>query len=909
MPNDRCEKWAVQPGALAQTDAPGSEHSTEVPLRTVAAVLCGLAAAWIAAGSTGLLGHPLRRLLVLVALLAALLVHGPRRLRGVPLLSLAAALGLSAWMVSSPLPPVNIGAAIILLAYLAVGSAGQTRSVLLVSSVAAAVLMFYRAVVTSIPSLWLAADSVAGALGGLAGLITRHRLHVGATFAGLDFLVLTGTLGGLWLAHTPRPRRTRALYAFLAILGVHLCYLAILSYVPSLLAVLPKPGTGEQRWWMAVVHKAVPWNVPVLACGMHLVVIAALLRWSVWIEAAEPAGLPKPRTLFRRYALPAAVLLLAGVLPVVTSLYPGKPNLQGKKIVMYEKGFLNWLKPEHGSYGRLSGGMYGMLPIFLEALGAKPLISSNLSDEDLRGADLLALIFPNEPWADGQLERIWAYVRGGGSLLVLGEHTTREGDGKNRFNEVLGPTDIEVAFDSATFAVGGWLQSYEAITHPATVGVPDDRNQFGVVIGASLETRWPARPVLMGRWGWADLGDDAASQRAMMGNDRLDPGEKLGDLVLAAEQRLGRGRVLVFGDTSGFTNGINVGSHVFTSRVFAYLAGHSPWTHPWWRELAGVLLGAVLVGLATRRTTAFLAPVAVLVFAGALTVCTSITSRAADVLPDGRHRTPGNLAYIDASHLEAYSGESWRPEAIGGLALTLMRDGYVTLSLREVSARRLEGAALLVSIAPSREFSQSELVVVRDFIARGGIFIIMAGYDSPSASHALLSEFGFAIGTSDAGAGEPEPMGHFKSPYLKSEDRQVYVRFHAGWPVTCKDPQAQVIAYGRDNVPIILVRRVDAGKVAVIGDACFASDQNLESEDGQPVEGLRENADFWRWFIGHLRGGPPWLPPPLRSAEEAQTTPQERMEWKGSLSPLLQSAPQTPSEGVIPSQPAQEVNP
>jgi hypothetical protein len=908
MHDNRFEKLAGPSGAPAQADTPGHESVTEAPPAVVAAVLCGVAAAWIAAGSVGLLGHPLRRLLVLVALLAALLVHRPQRLRAGSLLGLAVAVALAAWMIGSPLPPVNVGAAVVILGYLALASAGPAQSALLISSVGVAVLMFYRAAVTAIPSLWLAADSAGRVLGGLAGLITGQRLHVGATFAGLDFLVLTGTLAGLWLARTPAPRRTRALYALVAILGVHICYLAILSYVPSLLAPLPRPGMGEQRWWMGAVHKTVPWNVPVLAWGLHLIVIGAMLRWSTWRAAVEPAGSTPRPLLSWRYALPVAALLVAGAVPVVTSLYPARPNLRGKKIVINEKGFLNWNKPEHGSYGKYSGGMYGMLPIFLESLGAKPLISADLSDEDLRGADMLALIFPNEPWTKGQLDRIWAYVRGGGSLLVLGEHTHQEEDGKSRFNEALGPTDIQVAFDSATFAVGGWLQSYEAITHPTTAGVPDDRNQYGVVIGASLEARWPARPVLMGRWGWSDVGDVAkGGQSAMMGNGLVDPGEKLGDLVLAAEQRLGRGRVLAFGDTSGFTNGINVGSHIFTSRVFAYLAGKSPWAHPWWRELAGVLLAAVLVTLATRREAALVVPVAVLVFAVALTVCANVTARAGEVLPDGRHRAPNNLAYIDASHLESYSGESWRPEALGGFSLTLMRDGYLTLSLREVSARRLQRAGLLVSIAPSRPFSARELAVVRDFVAQGGIFIITAGYDSPSASHALLSEFGFAIGAKSR-VGEPEPMGHFKSPYLRSSDQQVYVRFHAGWPVMCKDDQAQVISYGREDMPIILVRQMGAGKVVAIGDACFASDQNLESEDGQPVEGLRENADFWRWFISHLRGGPPWLPAAVRGPDPTETL-LAQMDWKAWLSPAFQSVPLIPSEGGVPGQPAQEVQP
>ena len=163
--------------------------------------------------------------------------------------------------------------------------------------------------------------------------------------------------------------------------------------------------------------------------------------------------------------------------------------------------------------------MYGMLPVYLENLGAKSVISKDLSEEDLREADAVILIFPDQPWTEGQLDRIWDFVRRGGSLLVLGEHTTRDRDGSSRFNDVLGPTAMRVAFDCATFAVGGWLQSYEAMIHPTTAGIPDDRNQLGVVIGASVRSGWRARPMAVGRWGWSDLGDEGSS-RAMIGNER-----------------------------------------------------------------------------------------------------------------------------------------------------------------------------------------------------------------------------------------------------------------------------------------------------------------------------------------------------------------------------------------------------
>jgi hypothetical protein len=491
------------------------------------------------------------------------------------------------------------------------------------------------------------------------------------------------------------------------------------------------------------------------------------------------------------------------------------------------------------------------------------------------------LIFPDDPWAEGQLERIWAFVRGGGSLLVLGEHTTRERDGTSRFNEALEPTEMRVAFDSATFAVGGWLQSYETIIHPATAGIPDDLNQLGVVIGASIEAGWRARPIIVGRWGWSDIGDEGSSSRAMMGNDLYDPGERLGDILLAAEQPLGKGNIVAFGDTSSLTNGINVGSHVFTSRLFTCLAGDSARAFARWRMALSLLLAVAIVVLLIRYLSLQAITIVAVGLAASFAVSVAITSRTWSVLPDGRRHSPNNLAYIDASHVEANSGESWRGDGVGGLVLTLMRNGYITLSLPRLDSESLARAGLLISIAPRRAFSHAERAAVGEFVKQGGSLVIMAGYDDAGPSSSLLSEFGFAVGADKNDTREPVPMGHFKSPYLRSQSRQgtlpgeqrVYVRFHAAWPITCNDPAAQVIAYGKDNLPVIILRRVGAGKVVVIGDTDFATNNNLEIEDGQAFEGLRENADFWRWFITILRDEPAWIPPALQEAGQGQDAP------------------------------------
>ena len=93
-----------------------------------------------------------------------------------------------------------------------------------------------------------------------------------------------------------------------------------------------------------------------------------------------------------------------------------------------------------------------------------------------------------------------------GPKLEPGDEWVGEEEG-NRVNDLVEHFDMQIAFDSAEFAVGGWLQSYATISHPTTTGLRDERNTFGAVVGAIVEAPWPARPMIMGRYGIGDLGD------------------------------------------------------------------------------------------------------------------------------------------------------------------------------------------------------------------------------------------------------------------------------------------------------------------------------------------------------------------------------------------------------------------
>ena len=467
-------------------------------------VVLALAAAWLAAGSVGLMAHPLRRILTGLLVLAGIMVARP------PGAAVAAGRALFWWgllaafaLLAAPQPVVNVLAPAVVLAALAATRPGEQRAVWATGAQAVLLYAVYQFWVTLVPWGWMAADRVARWLGWAVSWVSPWPLEVGRTYAGLDFLVLTLAFG-LLLGRSagargcPSPRWGAKV---LSVGLVHLAYLFLVASFPRWREWLPVLETPRRVPGLPPVTRPlaemVLWQLPWLGLILH----APLLAWWAWragragtsVAGAVPADAPHPvaqQAPLGRWAW--LVLALAAAVPVVMLLNPRPLSLQGRKIVVYEKGFLNWLKPRHGEYGRLSVGMYGMWPAFCASYGAQCVISPDLAESDLAGADLLVLIFPNRPWEPGQLERIQRFVTGGGSLLVLGEHTVREKDGGSRFNEVLGPTAMQVAFDSAMFAVGGWLHSYQALAHPAALGIRDDRNQFGVVIGASVEAEWPA---------------------------------------------------------------------------------------------------------------------------------------------------------------------------------------------------------------------------------------------------------------------------------------------------------------------------------------------------------------------------------------------------------------------------------
>ncbi len=852
-----------------------SEKSTAVPARTIVVMVAVLAGGWIAAGSTGLLGDPLRHVLTWVALVVAIVAGWPPRDESLGgWLTLAAAIAAAVLMIASAVPAAGVLAVALVAAVLVRSQYSLRGRVILLTALAVAVLGTFRIAYSSIPAVWLAANSVGRVLGWLAGWIAGEPLQLGATFGGVDFLVLMAAMYAGWLICTSPPRLARAIYAAAAIFIGHMIYLVVLAFSPELLAALPevvKPEITDDNYmgvwtWGNAVRTLLPWNLPVLAAIIQTTIAVTMFRWAAWLPVAEPVTKHETDEEKEETGLSLAIdavlkfgpVLLAVAIAVLTGLSLGKSDLKDKTIMAYEKGRLDWLKPEHDSP---SAGSYGMLPLLVESLGGRLVRSEDLSEQDLAGADVLLLLHPDRPWPADRLDRIWEFVRRGGSLLLAAEPRIHEGDSQSTFNEVLEPTAMRVRYDTTIPATDNWEHYCETLAHPATAGLSDRRNSFGPLLGSSIHTRWPAWPVLTGRFGYSDPGSDAVTTGAF----QYDPGEKLGDLVLAAEQRLGRGRIVVLGDAASLHNEVGANSYPFTGRLLGYLAHRTGSPQAWWRQLLALLAMVGLIGLLSWRATAPQVAVTAAVLAVSLWCCLASSHWASRVLPDGRNRSPNNLAYIDASHLEAYSSDTWDDFGLGGFARVLMRNGYLPLMLPELTRERLERAGLLVSIGPARPFSRGELDTVRSFVHSGGTLICMVGAEHAAASRDVLAEFDFHVPPSPVpsvqNVREPEPMGFVRSPYLDTGEYKTYVQLYAAWPV---ERTGTVLLRGFDDVPVVVSRSVGRGTVAVIGDTYLSTNRNLESTEGEVIE----NVQFWRWLLSRVTDREEWIPPDPKPNDE-----------------------------------------
>lgn len=645
-----------------------------------------------------------------------------------------------------------------------------------------------------LPQGWYAAAAVARVIATACSFVSARDLALGPTCLGLPVLAAAVSfhLSALYLSSKRSVTRLAA--------ALLLCAGGVAAGVHA------DPVIGY------IVQKA--------RLGVHLhqvhtqcITLALLSLTAVLYRRSAFRTLPLSGGWVRGACAGFVVVLWAGALFTVNVAPVQDAAPVPVRVSLYRHGALDWNVPRFGTYGQRSGGMFGLLPRYLNQSGFRTRTIETISPAVLAETDVLVMINLNQHLNKAELFSVWEFVRHGGGLLLLGDHTDIAGSMK-QFNRVLARVPLSFRFDSAMPARYTWDTLLATRPHPAVAGFDATLGRSWWV-GASLDCRYPARPLVVGKYCYSDPGDHENVKHAYLGNRRYEYGEPRGDLVLAAAVPWGRGEIIACGDTSAFHNTVLMTTHAFVRHCLQYLSGGTrrgffETDRAWPAAGAAALLvaGAAVCG----------AP-AVLPL-GAAAVLAAVLIVPGQAVP-GPAVIPASLptALIDRSHHNRFDLMSWQDDSIGGLKNNLHRNGLWPFLLHDLDDPALAAARALIIIAPARHYNAGDIAAVRTFAEAGGAVLICAGYEESGPVRDLLDDFGCAI--------ENVPLGRATAkPVIDGKARTVM--FHEAWPVAHQGGLSAAVPATSMGYGVVVQRKIGNGSVTVIGDSSFLLNENLE---------------------------------------------------------------------------------
>jgi hypothetical protein len=542
----------------------------------------------------------------------------------------------------------------------------------------------------------------------------------------------------------------------------------------------------------------------------------------------------KKRTI-RGAAMAAGLLAELAFLLLVAPPAVLHPRGSGE-VLFYDRGVVSFTKPEYSGYGSASAGMYGTFVDFVSLLGFKARVIHDIPDS-LDGVYALVLTNLDHEMPPGVRERIWDFVAQGGNLFFLGDHTFIK-NGTNSLNTFLEPSSIRFRNDSAKNLVPGWFEAYDIrLSQPFPALDNDAHNSLGLLVGASLEITPPAEPLILGRYGFADLGTDTADDsKGHLGDYRFTRNERLGDLVLVAAQRYGRGRLIVFGDTTSFFNGNTSSTYRFIQAVFTSFRAHPLGGSA--RPGLVLPLAALCLGIGLVVLHRFERAAAVPCALGLVLVYALIWQAGLRLQPFDPAAARTRLALVDTAHNPCVSRHGGMEDSLNGLKVNLMRHGLLPLTVDIWDPALLRSSNCLFVVAPQRRFSATEIAEVQSFVSDGGSVVLACGHENGAGSAALLAAFGLEVTN--------EPVGRtFEGQAFGSP-----VSLYSSWAVAVRSPAAEVLTEAGGK-PLIVAVPWGKGRFVLVSDSGFFLNRNLESDGKYDMN----NILFLRHLLDYLKAG------------------------------------------------------
>ena len=531
-----------------------------------------------------------------------------------------------------------------------------------------------------------------------------------------------------------------------------------------------------------------------------------------------------------RRTLVAALFALAILRLGMALADSGETRTRPKSVAFYEGGYVDRISPNNEAYGGINSGMYGMFPEYCELLGHHcKYLNGRLTRDMLKGVDVLFIINPQTNWTRVDLDAIWHHVAEGHGLVVLGDHTDVVGT-QQSLNDLLKPVGISFNFDAGLFFKHEWKNCMWVLSNPVTRHLYAP-NSHRIAIGATLKCEGVSHPVIVGKYGFSDWGNRWNASGAYLGDYRYSADENIGNVPLMAEAEYGRGRVLVFGDTSPFQNFelpwncLDFFSDCITQaaeppNLSARLGG--------WTDLVLILAaGGLLLG--GRGALPGL-------FAGLVAWGMLVGHTAGRNHLGGTNISGKKIAIVDVGCNPRINSGHGDERSIDGLFSCLARNNYLPLNIPSPRMDEMTNASLLVYLAPERNPPTPP---------PGKSALVFASYAERPGIRPLLDKYNLDITGVPLGFATDAGLTKKEGPTYKNAYAIGYMR-DAG---TNDTGIRYEILWDFKGLPAAVLAESGPDRLCLVADDGFAADQNLEGI----FTAHTNNIHFMNLILGRLK--------------------------------------------------------
>lgn len=501
------------------------------------------------------------------------------------------------------------------------------------------------------------------------------------------------------------------------------------------------------------------------------------------------------RSRFRLVSVLVAVLVVISAVQNQTS--------RSKAIVFLNHGGLDWIRPSLDPNAKQIG-MFGLLPFYLSSAGfeCNAIRLNEIERIDEIGASVLVMINCGHFWTVPEKAAVRDFVSKGGSLVVLGDHTNVFGL-QNGFNSLL--DDIKFEFDSAYPYREGWRGSLSTSTSYPICRYSES-NQ-GVAIGASLALSGWGQRMVWSHHAFSDFGVKENYVGSYLGNYSRDTAEPAGDCVLIAQESLGNGRIVVFGDTSAFQNAM---PYNFDEFVFPFFRAMSMPTR--WIETRQ---GMVFVSLSAFALFILLmwdvVPMTIIV---GLAVG-MVAHQSIQFWSLGAFAHQYQSILVDESHIPNIGHSDSLGQDCGSLYTELLRTGYLVRRSNSFQGGLNNKPKLIAFVDPSRRFTREEQIQLLEYERNGGLVLLVLGTFSNESLREFLEANGVEIGNSLGAVQES----------IEGEKLELTPRFRDAYSLQLDLKTAQPVLRSGSDI-VCSLSQYGSGRLAVIADPRFFSKAN-----------------------------------------------------------------------------------